>query len=260
MRFHRHPISRTERAASFAAAIGVTVDAVLLIFAGLAQRFLLPSQTESADTAQNEQITYLTPALPLPAPVAVPRTSMPATRSPRSSSTPAASTASVARPTPAVGDTSSRSSTAAVPSAISPVAKPVAPVPAGASIAGARVGFTRPTSDSLGPVAPVVFKPLPPTQAEVDAKARDEAFDAAAARGAGEPVRTTMVGGGIAVGLPGGGPSKKQRERDRAIFADIQKIRAQRQLRIDSVVAARKRADSLIRLADSSRKNAPARP
>jgi hypothetical protein len=105
----------------------------------------------------------------------------------------------------------------------------------------------------------VVFKPLPPTQAEVDAKARDEAFEAVAARGAGEPVRTTMAGGSIAVGLPGGGPSK-QRERDRAIFADIQKIHAQRQLRIDSVVAARKRADSLIRLADSSRKNAPARP
>ena len=153
------------------------------------------------------------------------------------------------------------SSRAANPAAVEAATPPPAALPTlkVGTVAGARVGFTRP-SDSLGAPARVDFKPLPPTQAEIDAKARDEAFEAVAARGAGVPVRTTMAGGSIAVGLPGGGPSKKQRERDRAIFADIQKIRAARQLRIDSVVAARKRADSLVRLADSSRKTAPARP
>jgi hypothetical protein len=104
-------------------------------------------------------------------------------------------------------------------------------------------------------IGPPVFKPLPPTQAEVDAKARDEAFDAIAARGAGVPVRRTMIGASIPVGLPGGGPSAKQRERDRIIGAQLAELRAQRQKRIDSVVAARRRADSVARATNSSRRD-----
>jgi hypothetical protein len=65
----------------------------------------------------------------------------------------------------------------------------------------------------------------------------------------------TTSAGGISVPLPFGGPSKKQRERDRAIEAQLKVLRALRQQRIDSVVASRKRrlADSLARVADSLR-------
>jgi len=94
------------------------------------------------------------------------------------------------------------------------------------------------------------IKPPPLTQAERDAKWRDEAFEVVAARGAGVPVRRTMAGGSVPVGLPFGGPSRKQRERDRAIAAQLMAIRALRQHRVDSVVAARQRrqADSLARV------------
>jgi hypothetical protein len=107
------------------------------------------------------------------------------------------------------------------------------------------------------PLGIVNRPPVPPplTQEEKDAKWRDEAFEAVAARGAGRPVRSTMVGGSIPVPLPFGGPSRKQRERDRAIYAELLVAVARRQQRVDSVVAARRKrnADSLARLADSLR-------
>jgi hypothetical protein len=94
-----------------------------------------------------------------------------------------------------------------------------------------------------------------PTQAERDAKRRDEAFEVADARGKGEPVRQNTPAGSIAVPLPFSGPSRKQRERDRALGAELMVMRAVRQARIDSIVAARqrRRTDSLARIADSMR-------
>jgi hypothetical protein len=123
---------------------------------------------------------------------------------------------------------------------------------AGAPVASARAGFTHGLVEGVGPPP---FRPLPPTQAEIDAKWRDQAFEVAAARGAGVPVRMTTAAGGVSVPLPFGGPSKKQRERDRAIEAELKVSRALRQQRIDSVLAARKHrlADSGARVSDSPR-------
>jgi hypothetical protein len=110
-------------------------------------------------------------------------------------------------------------------------------------------------SDSLGVgLATGRLKPPPLTQAERDAKLRAEAFEVVAARAAGVPLRRTMAGGSIPVPLPFGGPSRKERERDRAIEAQLKGVRALRQLRVDSVVAARRRGiDSLAHVADSLR-------
>jgi hypothetical protein len=98
------------------------------------------------------------------------------------------------------------------------------------------------------------LEPPPPSQAAIDAKWRDQAFEVAASRASGVPVRQ-MGGGSISVPLPFGGPSRKQRERDRAIEAELKPMRALRQQRVDSVVAARqrRRADSLARVTESLR-------
>jgi hypothetical protein len=64
-----------------------------------------------------------------------------------------------------------------------------------------------------------------------------------------------MIGASIPVGLPGGGPSNKQRARDRAIFAELQKIVALRHQKAESIATVRKRrADSLAQVADSGRR------
>lgn len=56
------------------------------------------------------------------------------------------------------------------------------------------------------------------------------------------------MAGGIPIGLPFGGPSRKERERNRAIEAELAVMRAQRRARIDSILAARRRlADSVAR-------------
>jgi hypothetical protein len=87
-----------------------------------------------------------------------------------------------------------------------------------------------------------------PTQAEVDAKWSDQALEVAASRASGAPVHQMIGGVSVPAPLPFGGPSRKQRERDRAIEAELKSIRARRQQRVDSVVAERRRrADSLAR-------------
>ena len=141
-------------------------------------------------------------------------------------------------------------------------------VAAGAPAASAIVGFTRPAEplkfDSATSAVNKRFKeglasgllqPPPPTQDEIDAKLRAEALEAIVARGAGAPVPRVMVGSSIPVGLPGGGPSNKQRARDRAIFAELQKTVALRQQKAESIAIVRKRrVDSLAQLADSGKR------
>ena len=98
------------------------------------------------------------------------------------------------------------------------------------------------------------------TQAERDEQLRARALDGVAANGAGLPSQLgTMSGGGVAVGLPFGGPSREQRERDRRDYARAKEMLARVQRRADSVVAARRRryADSLAQVADSQRRRAP---
>ncbi|HEX6052587.1 MAG TPA: hypothetical protein VFZ21_25155 [Gemmatimonadaceae bacterium] len=138
---------------------------------------------------------------------------------------------------------------------------------AGAPRANATAGFTRestPTrfdsvlrvvTDSVATgLAAGAIKAPPPTQAERDAKWRDEAFEVVAARGAGRPYVRKIMGGGFPIGLPFGGPSRKERERNRAIEAELAVMRAQRRARIDSILAARRwLADSVARAAETVR-------
>jgi hypothetical protein len=279
MRLYTHPVSRIERLASFAMATGVTTGIALLVVAAPG-RFVFTSEWESAPPLDarpvSERLVYVAP--PPPAPAAVPsrqaaRSSVrtepqPVTRSPVREEMQTRSADSASRgalrdqlplrvpdattaPEPTIGTTN--------PS----------PAAAGAPAATASVGFRRPSSgpirfdsalralsENLGDgLATGRLAPPPLTQAERDTKWRADAFDVVAARGAGEPVRRSVAGGSIALPLPFGGPSTKQRERDRAIYAQLMATVALRQKKVDSVVAARqrRRADSLARITDSLR-------
>ena len=106
-------------------------------------------------------------------------------------------------------------------------------------------------TENLRSLARAAKNGLPPTQAEIDAAAREQAMTRAA-RPTGVP--GTPPSGGFNVGLPGGGPSNAQRKRDRIVDADVtarlKRIREQGEARL------RARADSVAR-ADSIRRAAP---
>ena len=267
MRRPSHQPSRIERVATFAAASGLTVGTALVVFGALVPRVTRPSASTSALDARpvSEQLVFVSaPISRVPAPAVV------ATRERRVSSSQADSRAVVASPATESAalpppDTSSSKPSGAVPVLMETKSEPRAT--AGAPVASAVVGFVRTSrpvrfdsvlrrvTDSIGiGLAVGAIKPPPPTQAETDAKWRDEAFEVAAARTSGVPLRRTMAGSSIAVPLPFGGPTRKQRERDRAIEAELKPIWALRQQKVDSIKAARQRgADSLARLPDSLR-------
>lgn len=107
------------------------------------------------------------------------------------------------------------------------------------------------------------LRAAPLTQAERDVALRAQALAVIAARAAGLPnPRAPMGGGGIAVPLPFGGPSRKQRERERAIFVQTMEITQRLRHRADSAEAARRRirADSLAQARDSVRYPQPPPP
>ena len=272
MRRRPYAVSTLERAASFAAASGVTVGAALLVLAALVPRFGAPSTIAPATEVRNAAERVVFVASPTPAPVVVPATrplppptatsSVPAVTSPQHESIAGSVRDTTSGAVAAPRRDSRASSTGTLPTTNAQTAT------AGAPAAIASVGFRLPSrplrldsalrsmTDSVGNgLATGALKPPPLTQAEIDAKWRAEAFEVAAARGAGEPVRRPMAGGSIPVPLPFGGPSRKARERDRAIEAQLKVSRAIRQARLDSVVTARKRrTDSLARIADSTRR------
>jgi hypothetical protein len=92
------------------------------------------------------------------------------------------------------------------------------------------------------------------SQEDRDVQHRAAALKAILARAAGLPTPPSG-GGGIPVGLPLGGPSRAQRERDRAIHGENMAIMERIQRRADSLTAARRQrlADSLARLEDPLR-------
>jgi hypothetical protein len=67
------------------------------------------------------------------------------------------------------------------------------------------------------------------------------------AQGPGTSGGSELAGASIAVGLPGGGPSRQQRERDRRLHARNKAVLQQIEER------ARRRADSLAAVAESAR-------
>ena len=255
----RYALSRTERVLSLATAIAVTLGAALVVLAALVSRDTPGPRSAPVNERTVERLVYVAPPAPTPAAASRPVLRSPPRRVSTLNPTPvneaieappvdsaslapqAAAPLAAGGATGADGALGGASSTGLVKAARSA---------AGAPVAGARTGFSHGPVEGVGPPP---FKPLPATQAEIDAKWRDQAFEVAAARGAGVPVRMTTSAGSIPVPLPFGGPSKKERERNRAIEAQLAVSRAIRQQRLDSIVTARKRrlADSLARVADS---------
>lgn len=268
-------VSRIERVASVATATGVTVGTALLVLAALGPGVVRPWVAAPRRDARqvSEHLVYVAPpnAASAPVPVAAPRRR--AARSSASTVPPpvTATTPGATGAADSSGPSHRVSARVADPGAASqPSVEALSPshAKAGAPASGvASGGFRRPSSpirvdsalralsESLATrLATGRLKPPPPSQAEIDAKWRDQAFEVAASRASGVPVRQ-MGGGSISVPLPFGGPSRKQRERDRAIEAELKPMRALRQQRVDSVVAARqrRRADSLARVTESLR-------
>ena len=260
-------VSRSERVASLAAATGVTLGTALVVLAALEPVFVSMSRSTPGLDAErvSEHVMYVRP--PAPVPVVAP-TRQAARTSARIE--PRGPTATIAgEPRPALRrDSVSSAAEAAVPSKSTRETTSGSRVAAGAPVSGAVVGFRRSSepfrADSAAKAVSErlsagltsgLLKPPGPTQEERDAKLRDQSFEIVDARGKGEPVRTNTPAGSIPIPLPFGGPSRKQRERDRAIGAELAVMRAVRQARVDSVVAARqrRRADSLARIADSMR-------
>jgi hypothetical protein len=254
-------LTRIERLTSLVTAIVVTLGVVLLVLAAQVAGRTTSSRSAPARDPTVERVVYVAPPPPALTVARRPALRTRPRRAPAANATPLSEPA--AAPT---RDTASSAAKADVPlvtpgASVADSALGGAPgtrsanaarSTAGAPVTSARAGFTHGPVEGVGPPP---FKPLPPTQAEIDTKWRDQAFEVAAARGAGVPVRMTTAAGGVSVPLPFGGPSKKQRERDRAIEAELKVSRALRQQRIDSVVAARKNrlADSLARASDSLR-------
>lgn len=267
MRGRTPAVSLAENIASLAVATGVTLGTAFVVLAALGRGFApVPGfGPEEHDVANaSERVVFLVPRAPaFEAPRArvvramtqadrqrfTTRTGLGTIPQPHLDS--ASSVTAAVTPVPTVGEATSSSRASFAP-----------------AVAGAIAGFRR--SSAPARVDSVVraaserlsvglvtgsLEPPPLTQAERDVKLRAEAFEVAAARGAGVPIRYTMAGGSIPVPLPFGGPSRKQRERDRAIFAELMVAHALRQAKVDSVVAARqrRRADSLARLPDSLR-------
>ena len=269
--FRYSSISRVERVASVVAAVAVTVLAGFVMMLAPGRGLLTAIGPGHTPAPLPDRIVYVTP------PPLAPRTSVDRPRIRETSAparptgrTPAAAGAGVVEPNVAPIDTASPApESVRVQPSMSPVV-PVAPPPrpAGAPAAGAAVGFTR-ASEPLKfdsaisavnkrfaeGVTTGLLRPPPPTQDEIDAKLRAEAVAGIVARGAGAPAPRVMTGTSVPVGLPGGGPSNKQRARDRAIFAELQQAVALRQQRAESIATVRtRRADSLAQLADSGRR------
>jgi len=273
MRLRTPAVSPAERVASLATATAVTLGTALVVLAALAPSFVRVSGSTTTRDAEHrsERVVYVTP--PAAVPVVAP-TRQAATSSVRRESRGGTMTAG-GQPIPALRADSASSAPELIAPARNTRESTSASRPAVAgSVAAAVVGFTRGSapfradsaaravSESLAVGLKTGRLDAAPTQEERDAKLRAESFEIADAHGKGEPVRQTMAGGGIAVPLPFGGPSRKQRERDRALGAELMVMRAVRQARIDSIVAARqrRRTDSLARIADSMRAGARPRP
>lgn len=280
LRLRFRPLSRRERIASAVLATGMTVLAVVLII-GLPVRFMLVLPPELTGKAEStgERLVYVDPRVQMPR-VALQRRAMPAP-------TPVEARRDTATADEPIlpSDMQNAPSTPRV-EVLLPVPAPYSvsgpevesrpQSPVGASASGLTAGFPGRRAgpirydSALGVARDRLAARLASgnghvklTQAERDAQMRAQALDAAAARGAGVPATfgaaTGASGGGIAVPLPFGGPSRKQRERDRREYAEALKILARVNERADSIIAARRRrfADSVAMFMDSSRSLRP---
>jgi hypothetical protein len=212
----------------------------------------LPS-TEAAATT--ERVTYVTPPVALPPPAALPpRTidrapaGVPAARLP--AMPPAVAPAPVAPPQPAADSTrgGARPGLRLDPSA-TPI--PLAPLPgsqpatacAAPCMAGARAGFAERSNLSREAMDSVLK--LMAAAAVIHAKVRPSGTHVIPAPQANDGRPRIGIGIELESGLPGGGPSAKQRARDRKLYAQNLESLARIKARADSVLLARR--DSLRR-------------
>ena len=270
MHFRTHQVSRIERFASLAAATIVTVGTALLVLAGLGSSFVsTPTASLTLDTRQlSEHVVYLVPPVRAPVLAASVMPTRQAARSPVGTQS-----GSVATSPASVGVTAPRIDSATpVPTPTTTPSRAMAGAPIAAAMVAIKHANPEPVRiDSLirelsdrVPLGIVNRPPvaLPATQEEKDVKWRDQAFEALVARSAGVGVPYKMAGASIPVPLPFGGPSRKQRERDRALFAELLVTVARRQQRVDSLAAARRarHADSLAVSTDSLHPGTPPKP
>ena len=255
------------------AATGVTLGTALVVFAALEPVFVSMSRSTPGLDAErvSEHVVYVRPPSPVPLVAPTRQAARPSARI-----EPRGATATTARePLQAVRRDNASAPATEANARSTRETTAASRVAAGAPISGAVVGFRRSSepfrADSAAKAVSErlsagltsgLLVPPGPTQEERDAKLRDQSFEIADARGKGEPVRMNTPAGSIPIPLPFGGPSRKQRERDRAIGAELAVMRAVRQARVDSIVAARqrRRADSLARIADSMRAGVRPRP
>lgn len=272
MSLRHSAVSRVERVMSVVTAIGATVLAGLAMMLAPGRGFLAAFSPRPAPSRASDRVVYVVPATVVKQRPTIVRSVVGAAATASRSTVlpPTTASAQVVESNAVPLDTAaSRPNSARV----DPTASPTKPTTAtraaaGAPAASAAVAFSRPSEPTRfdSAIADVnrkfkeglasgLLQPPPPTQDEIDAKLRAQAFEAIAARGAGVPVPRVMVGASIPVGLPLGGPSNKQRARDRALFEALQKTVALRQQKAESIAAVRKRrVDSLAQLADSGRR------
>lgn len=258
MRIHTDSGSRTERIASIAVATGVTVASALIVLAS-ARPSLVPAWAPVAtnDPKQHsERLAYV---------VTAPTTTIASERPavpPSSRAESRHAVASPARERESKPDSDVASAAGAgVPQLTTPIKPTVAdagapwPAPAVSPLLWSDDSALRAGHGNLAGTLAAGLRDNPSlTQTDLDAHLRAEALAAIAARGAGLPITRTASGGGhVDIPLPFSGPSRKQRERERAINAQTMKSLAHVLQRLDSVAASRKRrqADSLAHVEDS---------
>lgn len=261
--------SRAERLASFVAAIAVTVVAGLVLMLAPGHGFLSAFKPRQATARSSDRVVYVAPRAIVERGAEIVRQRAGATRTASHSTVQSPATTGSDVVETNADTAAARPGSARVEPTMTLSAPPTTPrTAAGAPAAAATAGFTRLSEpikfDSAVSAVNKRFKEglaigllKPPrlTQDEIDAKLRAQALEAIVARGAGVPARQVMIGASIPVGLPGGGPSNKQRARDRAIFAELQKTVVLRQQKAESIATVRKRRiDSLAQLADSGRR------
>jgi hypothetical protein len=281
------PASRRTQLASFAVATALTLGSVAVVLGALRVREL-PAWLRDVAPAPEQVTLTVAPSPTVTAPRELPRTSPSAVESPRlERATPVAPRGdALVTPAPpaAPRDTGGaargvRPPTTPPPIPLRPAITPlpstplVPPAPAVGTGVGelgerttglARRPMPRDSAYGLwrrgieratvGGAAP----PIVPSDAERDARWREKS---AASRNTTGPQPLQKAGVTVGVGLPGGGPSNAQRARDRATHAENLTVLARIRTQGDSIIAARRRADSLAaaRRGDSLARPAPTR-
>lgn len=247
MRILADPVSRTDRVASTAAASGVTIATVLLIFTSAPRFTTVPADAATRPTAtEAHRLTYVSPAAAPP----VTRVRPPVRADARASRRPRVVSpmrTDVAPPLQHVAADSSASAPPASSQAHSAVSEFERRWTAHGVSPLLVPGSSREPAYAGGATSSGATVHVPTAGIDRDAQLRAQAQEAMAARAAGDPMSPTPQGGiRIDAPIPFGGPSRAQRKRDSTINAQTKAVLVRVRQRLDSIAAARRRqhADS----------------